>query len=103
IDRALFNESPQLFASAIDLIIQHGSRPDGPRPALIMPAFGDTRALTQQEISNLEAYILDLNGVQRGEILHPGMQPWEFLLAALGWGLLLGCFVFYRLNLVKRP
>jgi hypothetical protein len=103
IDRALYNESPHLFASTIDLIIQHGSRPDGPHPALIMPAFGDTRALSQEEIAHLEAYILELNGVHRGEVLHPGMQPWKFLFVVAGVFLLLGGFAFYRLNLVKRP
>jgi ubiquinol-cytochrome c reductase cytochrome b subunit len=103
IDKALYNKNPQLFATAIDLIIQHGARPDGPHPALIMPAFGDTRALTQEEISHLEAYILELNGVQRGEILHPGMQPWKFLIAVAGAFLLLGGFAFYRLNLPKSP
>ncbi|MGA7827018.1 MAG: cytochrome b N-terminal domain-containing protein [Geobacteraceae bacterium] len=101
IDRALYNKNPQLFASAIDLIIQHGSRPEGPRPALIMPAFGDTRAMTQQEIADLEAFILDLNGVNRGEIVHPGMQPGKFLLIVSGLFLFLLIFVFYRMKISK--
>ncbi|MHC1697995.1 MAG: cytochrome b N-terminal domain-containing protein [Geobacteraceae bacterium] len=99
IDRTLHNESPQLFAAAIDLIIQHGSRPEGPHPALIMPAFGDTRALTQEEIAHLEAYILKLNGVQRGKILQPGVQPTIFLLVVSWLFLLLGGVAFYRLKL----
>jgi len=99
IDRKLYNESPQLFASAIDLIIQHGSRPNGPHPALIMPAFGATRALTQEELAHLEAYILELNGVQRGKILQPGMQPMTFLLTVSGLFLVLVGFVFQRLKL----
>jgi sulfur oxidation c-type cytochrome SoxX len=102
IDRALYNKSPQLFASAIDLIIQHGSRPAGPHPALIMPAFGDTRALSQEQIAHLEAYILELNGVQRGEILHPGMQPWKLLLAVSAVFLLFAGFAFYRLLVRDR-
>lgn len=98
IDRKLYDESPQKFASAIDLIIQHGSRPDGPHPALIMPAFGATRALTQAEIAHLEAYILELNGVQRGKILRPGMQPTTFLLIVSGLFLVLAGYAFYRLK-----
>ncbi len=101
IDRALYNKNPQLFASAIDLIIQHGARPDGPHPALIMPAFGDTQALSQQEIADLEAFILDLNGVNRGEIVHPGMQPGKFFLIVSGLFLFLLIFVFYWMKISK--
>ncbi len=101
IDRALYNKNPQIFASAIDLVIQHGARPDGPHPALIMPAFGDTRAMTQQEIADLEAFILDLNGVNRGEIVHPGMQPAKFLLIVSGLFLFLLVFVFFRMKISK--
>lgn len=101
IDRALYNDDPQLFAIAVDLIIQHGSIPEGPNPALIMPAFGDTQAMTQQEISNLEAFILEVNGVQRGKILHPGMEPRNFLLVVFAAFLILVGFAFYRLKLVK--
>ncbi|MBW4054679.1 MAG: c-type cytochrome [Proteobacteria bacterium] len=84
IDRSLYNISPKLFATTIDLIIQHGSHPAGPHPVLHMPAFGDTQSLTQEEISDLEAYILNLNGVNRGEITHPGLQPRIFLGAVAG-------------------
>jgi hypothetical protein len=43
-----------------------------------MPAFGDTHTLTQQEIANIEAYILKLNGVDRAKLIDPGMQPRTF-------------------------
>jgi len=69
----------------MDKIIQHGSMPSGPHPALHMPAWGDTRSLTQQEISNLEAYILRLNRVDRGRIINPGIQPRTFFFIVAGF------------------
>ncbi|RQW88004.1 MAG: hypothetical protein EHM79_06695, partial [Geobacter sp.] len=97
VDRNLFNENPQFFASNIDLAIQYGSQPAGPHPALVMPA-----ALTQEEIADLEAYILALNGVPRGEIMHPGIEPMKFLFAVSALFLVLVTIVLYRLNAHKR-
>jgi len=102
IDPKLYNANPQFFAANIDLAIQNGSQPAGPHPALVMPAFGNNRALTQAEIADLEAYILDLNGVPRGEIMHPGIQPMKFLLAVSAVFLILVAFVLYQLNIRKR-
>ena len=80
IDRKLYDKDPKVFAANIDKIIQHGSMPEGPHPALHMPAWGDSRSLTQQKIANLEAYIMKLNGVDRAQLLHPGMEPKIFYL-----------------------
>jgi ubiquinol-cytochrome c reductase cytochrome b subunit len=88
IDRALYSTDPKVFAAAIDKLIQHGSMPSGPHPALHMPAWGDTRSLTQEEISNLEAYIMKLNGVDRGEIVYPGIRPHTFFFIVAGLYLL---------------
>jgi hypothetical protein len=53
-----------------------------------MPAFGDTNTLTQPEIANIEAYILRLNGVDRGQVIHPGIEPQRFfLLVVVSFGL----------------
>jgi mono/diheme cytochrome c family protein len=102
INPKLYNANPQLFAANIDLAIQYGSQPTGPHPALVMPAFGNNHALTQAEIADLEAYILDLNGVQRGEIMHPGIQPMKFLLAVSAVFFVLVTIVLYLLNVRKR-
>jgi ubiquinol-cytochrome c reductase cytochrome b subunit len=80
IDRELFSKDPKEFAEHIDKYLQHGSTPEGPNPSLSMPAFGDSNSLTQQQISNVEAYILRLNGVDRAQITNPGMQPKKFFL-----------------------
>jgi hypothetical protein len=48
-----------------------------------MPAFGNRQSLTQQEIADLEAYVLRLNGVDRGRPMHPGVEPRRFFLALL--------------------
>ena len=84
IDRKLYNPDPKIFVEHIDKLIQHGSMPEGPHPALHMPAWGDSRSLTQQEIANLEAYILQLNGVDRAKIIDPGLEPETFFFIVLG-------------------
>lgn len=80
IDRELYNSDAQTFAENIDRFVQHGSVPAGPNPAIRMLAFGDTNTLTQQEIANIEAYILRLNGVDRAQLINPGMEPRNFFL-----------------------
>jgi hypothetical protein len=98
IDRSVYNANPQLFAEHIDQFIQHGipNTQGGPN----MPAFGDSHALTQAQIADIEAYILSLNGVDRTMIVNPGIEPKEFfymlvwitsviiMLAALYWFLM---------------
>jgi len=78
IDPNLASPDPSVFAVSIDRIIQHGSVPRGPHPAIYMPAYGDGMTLTQAQIAAVEAYILDLNGVNRAKIIHPGMAPEHF-------------------------
>ncbi len=83
IGRELFSKDPQGFANEIDRFIQHGSTPPGKEPSLRMPAFGDGSSLTQQQVSNIEAYILKLNGVDRAELINPGMSPVNFFFLAV--------------------
>jgi ubiquinol-cytochrome c reductase cytochrome b subunit len=83
VDKDIFTADPKTFAGTIDRYIQHGSRPEGPSPALVMLPFGDTRALTQQQIADIEAYVMRLNGVDRAMIYHPGISPGVFLLIAV--------------------
>ncbi len=78
IDPGLFSEKAQTFVDRIDPYIQHGSIPEGPNPAFGMLPFGDNDSLTQQMIANVEAYILHLNGVDRAQPVHPGIEPRTF-------------------------
>jgi mono/diheme cytochrome c family protein len=82
-DKDIFHPDPKTFAGTIDRYIQHGSRPEGPGPALSMLPFGDSNALTQQQIADIEAYVMRLNGVDRAMIYHPGISPGVFLLVAV--------------------
>lgn len=82
IDADEASPDPRTFAGKIDRYLQHGSRPEGPNPALTMLPFGDTHALTQAQIADLEAYILNLNGVDRAKINNPGISPDIFLIIA---------------------
>jgi ubiquinol-cytochrome c reductase cytochrome b subunit len=89
IDPNLADRQPSVFAAKIDRFIQHGCIPRGPHPAIYMPAYGDGLALTQPQIAAIEAYILRLNGIDRAEILHPGMAPRSFfLLTAIVFGVI---------------
>jgi amicyanin len=54
---------PTGFAQEIDLFVQHGSRPAGPNPQLDMVPWGDHKLLSQQQIADVEAYVMQLNGV----------------------------------------
>lgn len=78
IAKNLYSKNPQSFADSIDKYIQHGSIPAGTNPALHMFDYGDSHTLTQQEISNIEAYILNLNGVNRARINVSSFSPKQY-------------------------
>jgi mono/diheme cytochrome c family protein len=69
------------FVTGLDAYLQSGSVPDeststpNASPKLKMPSFGNTFALTQPQIADLEAYVMQLNGVDRAAILRPGVDP----------------------------
>ncbi len=90
IDRDEFSPDPKAFTEKINRYIQHGSRPEGPNPQVSMLPFGDTNALTQEQIADLEAYILSLNGVDRAMINHPELSPGLFFIIAAFAFLLVG-------------
>ena len=48
-------------ATAMDLVIEHGSTPEGEDTATKMPAFGDEGSLKPQQIADVIAYVLELN------------------------------------------
>ena len=61
IDPLLKDPDPKVFATNIDIFIQHGSVPEGISPFRTMPGWGDQNALTQQQIADVIAYIISLN------------------------------------------
>jgi plastocyanin/mono/diheme cytochrome c family protein len=54
---------PAQFAKLIDVFIQHGSRPAGDSPQLDMIGWGDHKVLSQSDLADIEAYVMQLNGV----------------------------------------
>jgi ubiquinol-cytochrome c reductase cytochrome b subunit len=91
IDPELFNKDARIFTDHIDRYIQHGSIPEGSNPVLHMLDFGDTKSLTQQMIANVEAYVLHLNGMNRAQLVHPGIEPRTFFwLVVIIFGLVSG-------------
>jgi mono/diheme cytochrome c family protein len=63
IDPTLIDPDPKIFAVNVDLFIEHGSIPEGEGPLLLMPPFGDSNMLTQQQIADIIAYVISLNSV----------------------------------------
>ena len=61
INPALKSADLKVFATNLDLFIEHGAKPAGSSPARSMPAFGDKKMLTPQQIADVIAYILSLN------------------------------------------
>ena len=104
IDRELYNTNSQTFVDNIDPFIQHGSVPEGSNPELHMLPFGDQHMLTQAEISDLEAYVLSLNGVNRAERIHPGMESMQFFIfTVIAYGLILvGALIIWGTNRSRR-
>ncbi len=61
INPALKNADAKVFASNLDLFLEHGSTPKGSAPALQMKAWGDEKLLTPQQIADVIAYVISLN------------------------------------------
>jgi hypothetical protein len=57
------NGNAAVFAHDIDLFLQHGSRPAGPKPLISMPGFGDHKLVPQHDLADIEAFVMGLNGV----------------------------------------
>jgi mono/diheme cytochrome c family protein len=64
IDFTIVSSDPKVFAVNVDLFIEHGSVPEGPGPLIMMPFFGDAKMLTDQQIADLIAYVMHVNGVE---------------------------------------
>jgi mono/diheme cytochrome c family protein len=73
IDPALKAPDYQTFATNLDLFIEHGSTPAGPAPTFSMPAWGDKQLLNPQQIADVIAYIISLNGGASAQA--PAVQP----------------------------
>src|SRR5438105_8699739 len=56
------NGDASIFARELDVFLQHGSRPAGPSPLITMPGFGDQHLVPQNDIADIEAYVMQLNG-----------------------------------------
>jgi mono/diheme cytochrome c family protein len=61
IDATLIDKDPKVYATNLDLFIEHGSTPAGTNPKETMPAWGDENKLTPQQIADVIAYIIRLN------------------------------------------
>jgi mono/diheme cytochrome c family protein len=61
IDSTLVNSEQPVFEFNLDLFIEHGSTPSGSSPQLTMPAWGDQKKLTDQQIADVMAYVISLN------------------------------------------
>jgi mono/diheme cytochrome c family protein len=65
IDSTMVDPDPKVFATNVDLFVQHGSIPSGLGPSVMMPPFGDGKMLTEQQTADVIAYVMLLNGVEQ--------------------------------------
>jgi mono/diheme cytochrome c family protein len=80
IDETMVSRDPKVFAYNVDLFVQNGSTPEGPNPAIKMPAWGADHLLEQKQIADVIAFVMSLNsnpagqreGAKEGK---PGMGP----------------------------
>jgi len=61
IDSTLVDKDLKVFAYNLDLFLEHGSTPGGDNPKQKMPAWGDEKKLTDQQIADVIAYVMSLN------------------------------------------
>jgi mono/diheme cytochrome c family protein len=61
IDDTLIDPNPTVYATNLDLFIEHGSTPAGTSPKEKMPAWGDEKKLIAQQIADVIAYVMSLN------------------------------------------
>ena len=61
IDPGLISSDAKTYATNLDLFVEHGSTPEGSGPTLVMPALGDEKTLTPQQIADVIAYVISLN------------------------------------------
>jgi mono/diheme cytochrome c family protein len=61
LEDSFMNADAKVYATNLDLFIEHGSTPEGTTPALKMAAFGDQKTLQPQDIADVIAYIISLN------------------------------------------
>lgn len=77
IDSTLINADPKVSAANVDLFIEHGSVPSGDSPQIAMPACGDGKLLTGQQLADIIAYVISLNtGKQCGITDRDNSQAW---------------------------
>jgi hypothetical protein len=74
--------------------LQNGSVPDGDKegddPKYKMPSFGNTYAMSQPQIANVEAYVLALNDTPRATIAKTRVPPKTYAWLTLGGFLIVG-------------
>ena len=61
VDDSLKSSDPMVYATNLDLFIEHGSTPGGSNPEQKMPAWGDEKKLTDQQIADVVAYVISVN------------------------------------------
>jgi mono/diheme cytochrome c family protein len=61
IDETLIDKDAKVYATNLDLFVEHGSTPAGDSPKEKMPAWGDDKKLTAQQIADVIAYVMSLN------------------------------------------
>ena len=75
IDPTIADADYKTFATNIDLFVEHGSTPEGTTPTFSMPAWGDKKALTPQQIADVISYVISLI-LSRMLLPRKRLPPW---------------------------
>jgi mono/diheme cytochrome c family protein len=59
-DPEIASKDAKTYVKNIDVYMEHGSVPEGEKPSLTMPAFGDLKKLTPQQIADVIAYTITI-------------------------------------------
>jgi mono/diheme cytochrome c family protein len=74
IDETLKDADYKTFATNLDLFLEHGSTPEGNNPVFQMPAWGDKKLISPQQIADVIAYLISLNS---GPVIARPSNPGE--------------------------
>jgi mono/diheme cytochrome c family protein len=59
-DENIASKDIATYTKNIDIYLEHGSTPEGTKPSLVMPAYGDLKKLTPQQIADVIAYTISI-------------------------------------------
>ena len=102
IDSTLVSSDYKTFATNLDLFIEHGSTPEGNGPTFSMPAWGDKKALSPQQIADVISYVISLNPAALYRQRVASKHRHRPCCSRHSGSIVSGCFPHFRCNPICR-